>query len=119
MVLNRLHQNRHQALLAKNKMLFHAPPMKIDRLNSLLDNLKANLLFNYRNIVNHYRHRQKELISRLSALDPESILSRGYSITRTLPHKKIIKNSGQIKIGQKLEIQFAKGQAWVDVVKKQ
>lgn len=111
-------EKRHKALLSRGQILFNAPTIKTNRLKSKLEQYRANLLFNYNNTIARYRYKQKELISRLSALDPESILSRGYSITRTLPQYKIVKDSVPIKIGQKLEIQLARGQVWVDVVKK-
>ena len=45
----------------------------------------------------------------LTALNPVSILKRGYSITRTLPRKKIITDAESAAPGQMVDIQLARG----------
>jgi exodeoxyribonuclease VII large subunit len=57
-------------------------------------------------------------VSMLEALNPMAILQRGYSITRTLPGKSIVRDAGKVKAGQSLEILLNRGKLNVDVSKK-
>ena len=58
-----------------------------------------------------------KLESNIKALDPLSILERGYSIVET-EDGKIVKNSREIKVGQKLSTRFATGSASTKVIDK-
>ena len=49
----------------------------------------------------------------LEALNPLAILKRGYSITRSVPQRTIVRNARQVKIGQSLEIVLGRGQLTV------
>jgi len=42
-------------------------------------------------------------------LSPTTILSRGYSITRTIPDKAVVRYAREVSKGQKLEILLGKG----------
>lgn len=53
----------------------------------------------------------------LSALNPASILERGYSIVRTLPQKKLAMDSGTIHPGDFLEVILSKGRLEAQVKK--
>ena len=55
----------------------------------------------------------------LEALNPMAILQRGYSITRTLPARSVVRSTRQVKIKQKLEVLLGKGQLTVTVNEKQ
>ncbi len=69
----------------------------------------------------HYLHYKKEklfyLTEALNSLNPESILKRGYSITRFLENKKVIFNSDKITKNDKLEIILCKGKLITKVAK--
>ena len=51
----------------------------------------------------------------LQALNPNAVLARGYSITRTLPQGVVVRNPGDLKMDQRLEITVAKGRFTVTV----
>ena len=51
----------------------------------------------------------RELTSRLQALSPLAILSRGYSITRNVPDGAVIRHAEDVHIGQDVEILLGKG----------
>jgi exodeoxyribonuclease VII large subunit len=51
----------------------------------------------------------RELAVRLQALSPLAILSRGYSIARTVPQAAVIRNSNDCRVGQDLEILLSRG----------
>jgi exodeoxyribonuclease VII large subunit len=43
-------------------------------------------------------------------LSPFGVLHRGYSITRKLPGKTVVKNSGQVEEGDRVQILLAEGE---------
>lgn len=64
-----------------------------------------------RNVIENYQ-------STLEALDPLSILKRGYSITRTLPDQAIVKNTKKVEIDQSIEILVGNGKLKATVTGK-
>jgi exodeoxyribonuclease VII large subunit len=52
------------------------------------------------------------------ALSPLSILDRGYSITRTIPDKRVVRGKDEVEKRQLLEIILANGGLEVSVEKK-
>ena len=56
-------------------------------------------------IINRYGN----LSSRLELLNPTAILSRGYSITRTIPEKQVVRSAKTVSAGQELEILLGVG----------
>jgi exodeoxyribonuclease VII large subunit len=65
-----------------------------------------------------HRERLRILEAGLRALNPQAILKRGYSITRTVPQKKIVTDATGLTEGQALEIQLSKGRIGVTVNRK-
>jgi exodeoxyribonuclease VII large subunit len=49
------------------------------------------------------------LTGELKALSPSSVLKRGYSVTRRLPEKKIIKDAGMLKETDRVEVKLYRG----------
>ena len=91
-------------------MLYTNSPFKgIKNLNEKLEKSNANLL-NYFNInLINKRSALKEITAGLNALSPTAILSRGYSITKTIPGGIPVKDSDKVKTGQLLETMLEKG----------
>ena len=75
---------------------------KLDKLNYILLKEISNILF-----LKQTKHR--ELAGRLEALNPDNVLLRGYSITRVLPSRQVVKSSKTIMIQQQVEIQLSSG----------
>lgn len=69
--------------------------------------LESKLLLNTEKRMQTERHRLELLAQRLSALDPQALLKRGYSIT-TLNGKAVLDGS-VLKAGDEIETRFAKG----------
>ena len=55
------------------------------------------------------RWKHQVAASRLTALDPMAVLERGYSITRKMPQRTIIKKARQVRIDDQVEITLASG----------
>ena len=98
-----------------------------DRLNAntpmhLLNNIKYKLQQNNNILLKSlYKYNQfklvkiQELTAKLQALSPMAILTRGYSITRSIPGKTVIKDPETVSLDQDLEVTVALGRLYCRV----
>jgi exodeoxyribonuclease VII large subunit len=105
----------HQKYMAE-RLAFHLKRLDsthfYDRIklnNVLLNKNRYKVLKSIEFILKKKRFDLLERNGKLKALDASSILKRGYSITRKIRDKKIIKDSETVSIGEHLEIILAKG----------
>ncbi|MBL0715566.1 MAG: exodeoxyribonuclease VII large subunit [Desulfosarcina sp.] len=82
---------------------------KIKIMKQKLEQITINNLYSIDNIIRSKKWVRQDMASRLSALNPLAVLSRGYSITRLLPQRTIIKNSRWVNVNQPVEITLASG----------
>ena len=82
----------------------------------LIQKSKRRLEQNYNNLIksfvilnNSKQIRIRELTAKLEVLSPVAILTRGYSITRTIPDAKVVKNPQTVALNQDLEVMVAQG----------
>ena len=59
--------------------------------------------------LQQYRNQVQKQSAQLTALNPESVLKRGYSITRTLPDERVVMDSKALSSDDRIEIILAKG----------
>ncbi len=125
--VDELSERSHQALksiIYEKKQALHwslqlfwvkTPKIRIQLFKDKLEVMRSNLskyLVNYINIKTLWH---QQTAARLFALNPESILKRGYSITKTIPDGWIVKAAGSVRIGQKLRIRLSQGAIIVSV----
>lgn len=111
---------KEKALILNNLSSFlHElnPKKNIKALHLMLLNIKSKIELHTLSKLKFSKSYLTKLESNIKALDPLSILERGYSIVET-EDGKIIKNSREIKAGQKLSTRFATGSASVKVIDK-
>jgi exodeoxyribonuclease VII large subunit len=100
---------------------------RIDRLSAnnprlFIQKIKKQLEQNYSNLIKSFiilnrskKFNLRELTAKLEVLSPVAILSRGYSITRTVPEARVIKNTESVSLGQDIEVTVAKGRLFCRV----
>ena len=88
----------------------------------LFKNIKIQLEQNnnnlYKSLTIYNKSNQikiRELAAKLQALSPMAILARGYSITRTIPGKTLVKDPKAVSLNQDLEVMVALGQLYCRV----
>ena len=111
---------KEKALILNNLSSFlHElnPKKNIKALHLMLLNIKSKIELHTLSKLKFSKSYLTKLESNIKALDPLSILERGYSIVET-EDGKIVKNSREIKAGQKLSTRFATGSASVKVIDK-
>ena len=101
---------QHKGVKWQTERLFaNNPLVRTKFLKDKLDLNHGNLL-NYKDIfINTKRFLLREAMAGLHALSPEATLSRGYSITRTIPDAAVVRDPKKVSIGQDLEVTVAKG----------
>jgi len=82
-----------------------------------LEDYESRLHNYFQQYIKYKKEKLLYLTDSLNALNPESILKRGYSITRSLVDKKVILNSDRIKENDTLEIILSKGKLITKVAK--
>ena len=101
---------RHERLHWLNERFYtHIPLTHIKKLNEKLHVINNNILNLFKIYIKSKNFNLSEVMIKLETLNPQAILSRGYSITRTIPDAKVVKSAGSVQIGQNLEILLAKG----------
>ena len=107
---NYLSQTRERFAWRIDKFRVNSPLLQINKHKELVERINYNLLKSIKIYINNKFALLREFTVSLDALSPLKILDRGYSITRTISEKKIIKDPKILKIGQYLEVIVSKGQ---------
>jgi exodeoxyribonuclease VII large subunit len=80
-----------------------------------LDKINTNLYKTLTIYTNSNQIKIRELAAKLQALSPMAILARGYSITRTIPGKTLVKDPKTVSLNQDLEVMVALGRLYCRV----
>jgi len=92
------------------------PKKNILKYKEYLSVILSNLKFNINLLCERLRHRAREAETLLHAMNPEHILARGYSITRSLPDRRILRHAKHAVIDQHLEITLSTGSVTARVI---
>jgi len=106
----------------REKLGFQGTRLSANNPRFLIQKAKKQLEQNYNNLIksfiifnNSKQVRIRELTAKLEALSPVAILSRGYSITRTIPDARVVKDPHTVALNQDLEVRVAKGRLFCRV----
>jgi len=76
----------------QDRMVAHSPHSQIHNFNVIIKQNLYNLMNTFNKTIEVKSARLGELKARLETLSPNAILERGYSITRTIPDLKVVRN---------------------------
>jgi len=93
----------------QDRLNAHSPLSQIQKLNVTINQYSFNILKSFNKNIQNKSARLGELRARLETLSPIAILDRGYSLTRTIPDLKVVRNPKHVAINQDLEVMVAKG----------
>ncbi len=102
-----------------DRLSSHNPLSYTKKLDEKLNQLNNKLLNYLRIYLLKKELLLRELDAKITALSPDAILDRGYSITRTIPDAVIVRNPQQVEMGQDLEVVVSKGSLICNVQRKQ
>ena len=92
-----------------DRLIAHNPKSVALRLTLNLNRLNNALQIKMVNILNERENRLLEGQTKLAALNPVSILKRGYSITRALPKGLIVRSPDDVEDDQLVDVRVADG----------
>jgi exodeoxyribonuclease VII large subunit len=103
-------QVRAERLFWRSKKLSaHSPLERVRRYKAKIELINSKILgFLQKNYIIK-KSRLDAAAGKLSTLGPPAVLARGYSITRSLPDGRVVRDSRQVEIGQVLRVIVAKG----------
>ena len=93
----------------QDRLVAHSPHSQIHNFNVIIKQNLYKLLNTFNKTIEVKSTRLGELKARLETLSPNAILERGYSISRTIPDLKVVRNAKTVSINQDLEVVLAKG----------
>jgi exodeoxyribonuclease VII large subunit len=108
-MMYRINQNRDTINWRHEKLISISPLDQSEKLHLKLDRNVNKLRYLKKIYFSTKRNQLQAAAFRLEALNPAAILTRGYSITRTIPDNRIVQDAGTVTIGQPLSIKLAKG----------
>jgi exodeoxyribonuclease VII large subunit len=114
-----MRKEREHMHWAIQKLGIFSPENRCSQLKEKLDINIYNLINNWKKNIDKKKSIVKETANTLELLNPIAILSRGYSITRTIPDKSVVRDAEAVSKGQQLEILLGKGSLNVTVGRKQ
>jgi exodeoxyribonuclease VII large subunit len=117
-MMNQIQLRRDRLAWRFDKLSYNNPSFYVTKLKEKLDRTTALLQQSMRSCILERQARLREVNAKLDSLNPTAILSRGFSITRTLPEATIVRNSAAVSLGQALEIVLARGSLTCDVKEK-
>ena len=112
----------HRILRERKQQSFWDDRLHANNPIHLFKNIKIQLEQIYNNLLKSFEIYNKlnqikiqELAAKLQALSPVAILARGYSITRTIPGKTLVKDPKTVSLNQDLEVMVALGRLYCRV----
>ncbi|MCL5985909.1 MAG: exodeoxyribonuclease VII large subunit [Actinobacteria bacterium] len=102
-----------------SRSVLRRPQLLTTEVKMSIDLLADRLNEAIKRYVSGYRERCMDLRSRLRNLNPEEVLSRGYSITSRLRNGKILMDSAEVDLGENVKIILYRGGIVCEVNEKE
>jgi len=106
---NTIGQKRERLYWWADRLRTNHPQNQVKKLKEKVYMIRLNLLYYCKIYFNTKSDKLHAQADRLNALSPNAILQRGYSITRTIADKTVVRSSEYVEVGQDLDILLAKG----------
>jgi exodeoxyribonuclease VII large subunit len=106
---NRLESSREMVMHLRKRL--RDPRQVLAVHHDRLQTLAARLSTVFRHQHERTQARVQELTATLNSLSPLAVLGRGYSLTRTVPDDKVVRDAGLLTPGDLVRLTFATGEA--------
>jgi exodeoxyribonuclease VII large subunit len=115
-IANYINNNRSRVEKISKDNVFRQLERKILNMNQTLDMLDKYLDYNMQNILRSSKNELDKVMGKLSILNPDSALERGYGIVMRKADGKLITSIKQMQLYEELEIKLKDGTAKVEIV---
>jgi exodeoxyribonuclease VII large subunit len=114
------YQNSRQRLLGlAQRRVFRFPLERLREQERRLDDWEERLHRAIQLRIQQNRQQLEALSGQLESLSPLGVLSRGYSLTRTIPAQQVVRRIDQVQVGESVEIILPDGRLQAQVQSKQ
>jgi exodeoxyribonuclease VII large subunit len=96
---------------ARNHLRLTSPAVRLERNRETLISLVARGENGVRRALDRNREAAAVNAGKLQALSPLKTLERGYAVVSLLPDGNVVRESGQVAPGDRLDLKFARGGA--------
>jgi exodeoxyribonuclease VII large subunit len=114
-LLHRILRERQHFEFWNDRLGANNPIYLLTKINQQLDKNIDNLLKTFKIYIKLTQIQIRTQVAKLQALNPVAILGRGYSITRTIPAKTVVKDPETVSLNQDLEVMVALGRLYCRV----
>jgi exodeoxyribonuclease VII large subunit len=114
-LLHRILRERQHLEFWNDRLGANNPIYLFNEIKLKLDKYNYNLFKTYKIYLKLTQIKIRTQVAKLQALNPVAILARGYSITRTIPAKTVVKDPGTVSLNQDLEVMVALGRLYCRV----
>jgi exodeoxyribonuclease VII large subunit len=104
-----LRRERQRLSWGVERLMKSSPALTIRQHQSRLDILSNNITKSKNIFFSAKRATLKQAASTLEALNPLAILQRGYSVTRSLPERRVVLDPDTVALNAELEVLVARG----------
>ncbi len=91
------------------RTVFRRPFDRINDCKRDIDDLQMRATRSLQQTVNDHQNQSTALAARLHALSPLKVLGRGYSVSRKMESKEVVRNAADVQPGEMVETLLAKG----------
>lgn len=113
-----LHDRQLELKLKIERTIHLGPADQIEQLKQKVENIRSRFILDLKHILESERQIWMTASNRLNALSPLAVLERGYSICLARSAKRIIKNAGQVDVGDEVDLKLAQGELACKVTNK-
>jgi exodeoxyribonuclease VII large subunit len=115
LLLRKIEATRQQLLHIHQRYAFRQPLVLINREKESVSQLLTRLNMSALQILDRNKNALAVMTSGLNALDPHSVIKRGYSIVTDPMTGLVVSSRSQLSLGQGLELQLTDGSVGVEV----
>jgi exodeoxyribonuclease VII large subunit len=114
-LLHRILHERQHFDVWNDRLGANNPIYLFNKIKLKLEENNYNLYKSFKIYIKLTQIKIRTQVAKLQALNPVAILARGYSITRTIPAKTVVKDPGTVSLNQDLEVRVALGRLYCRV----
>ncbi|MDY6854671.1 MAG: exodeoxyribonuclease VII large subunit [Thermodesulfobacteriota bacterium] len=107
---NRIRQRIDYFKRSLDHLFFNSPEQKVKKSRDTACRLDKEMEIHMKHYLETARQNFETLIKGLNSLSPMEILQRGYSITRRLPDRVIVKDAMSLNVGDNINVKVSRGE---------
>lgn len=119
LLMGKYHAHKQILQSLRQRRVFLFPVERLREQERRIDDWDDRLQRTMQAHLQQARRRLEALTGRLESLSPLNVLARGYSLTRTIPEKKVVRSIEQAVVGTMVEIVLADGYLQAEVQAKE